>query len=193
MNTGTSTVDVFSGISRSFSSSLPTVGDVYFGFLMQQPTGNIPQGAGLSLAGGTDKNVWAGTWNGAAQWQLARQAGAGNFSNATTGVNESTATFFFVLKMTLGAGNDTAILYVNPANAAALAGAGNASYVNFTDFATPTALNLFRQNSGANDGNVSIDEVRVGTAAADMFATIPEPSAALLGGLGLLALLRRRR
>lgn len=39
---------------------------------------------------------------------------------------------------------------------------------------------------------VLLDEIRFGVSAADVMP-IPEPSAALLGGLGLLALLRRRR
>lgn len=45
--------------------------------------------------------------------------------------------------------------------------------------------------SGAN--NAFVDEIRFGTALADVFNPIPEPSAALLGGLGFLMLLRRRR
>lgn len=188
-NSGTSLADAFITASRSFTTSLPATGDVYFGFLMQQ-TGT-PQGAGISLSGGTSTELWAGTWNNATQWQLARNIPTNQYGNITTGVNESTSTVFFVLKLELTSGNDTARLFVNPANAAALTGAGNASYT-YTNFATPTGLSLFRQNS-TGDGNVSIDELRVGTAAADMFATIPEPSTALLCSLGLFALLHRRR
>ncbi|MCH7228950.1 PEP-CTERM sorting domain-containing protein [Haloferula sp. A504] len=45
-------------------------------------------------------------------------------------------------------------------------------------------------NTDAPDGGELIDAIRVGTTFADV---VPEPSTTLLGGLGLLALLRRRR
>lgn len=197
MNTGTSTAAAFSGINRNFATPISATGDVYFGFLMQQPTGNSPRAAGISLSGGASTQVFAGAWDNTTFWQLTRNIPTNQFGSISTTVSESTATIFFVLKMELTGGNDTARLFVNPANAAALTGAGNASYV-FTsgtnNFAAPTGLSLFRQNQASGGvGNVSIDEVRVGTAAADMFTLIPEPSTALLGALGLLGLLRRRR
>jgi hypothetical protein len=48
----------------------------------------------------------------------------------------------------------------------------------------------FSGYSGAPEIAASFDELRIGTTLASV---IPEPSSALLGGLGLLALLRRRR
>ena len=45
-----------------------------------------------------------------------------------------------------------------------------------------------------NSGSAQIyDEIRFGASFADVVVAVPEPRAALLGGLGLLALLRRRR
>lgn len=55
------------------------------------------------------------------------------------------------------------------------------------DESTLNTLNLTRQV------NVNYDEVRIGTTFDSVAAVIPEPSTALLGGLGALLLLRRRR
>jgi len=41
-------------------------------------------------------------------------------------------------------------------------------------------------------GTITYDEIRFGATFADV-SPVPEPSAALLGALGVLALLRRRR
>ena len=55
-------------------------------------------------------------------------------------------------------------------------------------------VNGIRINGGdfSNGASESIDNIVIGTTIADIDA-IPEPSAALLGGLGMLALLRRKR
>lgn len=47
--------------------------------------------------------------------------------------------------------------------------------------------------ASAGSNNAFFDEIRYGTTLADVFNPIPEPSAALLGSLGLLCLFRRRR
>jgi hypothetical protein len=44
--------------------------------------------------------------------------------------------------------------------------------------------------SWTNTGNWYVDNINVGS---DSIYVVPEPGSALLGGLGLLALLRRRR
>lgn len=56
-----------------------------------------------------------------------------------------------------------------------------------------TFTNLQLKVGGPNGNYPAIDEIRVGETWADVTGVIPEPSSALLGGLGLLALLRRRR
>jgi len=66
-----------------------------------------------------------------------------------------------------------------------------------TAFATMSAdfnQSLFDTISFESRQIGKIDEIRFGTSWSDVgLAVVPEPSAALLGGLGLLALLRRRR
>lgn len=54
------------------------------------------------------------------------------------------------------------------------------------DESTLDTLNVTRQV------NVNYDEIRITTSLEEALG-IPEPSAALLGGLGLLTILRRRR
>lgn len=61
--------------------------------------------------------------------------------------------------------------------------------------ASGVTFNSFRIVANGTDGGILMDEVRIATSwnGAVTGLAIPEPSAALLGGLGLLALLRRRR
>lgn len=84
-----------------------------------------------------------------------------------------------------GTGNDTGALFINPTNDD---GTGNTAYVAATttgiDATTISAVNL-RQGTAGNAPGVTINSLSV--------ATIPEPASSLLGGLGVLCLLRRRR
>jgi hypothetical protein len=137
---------------------------------------------GPNLAGGA--TVWALTRVGltgfvdqVAHYLLA--GGAGNF-NPTNTVEDTTApsTLRITLDTTGGTGNWAATYYVGD-------GAGGFNSI----------------GSVADLGAVDIESVGIGVNNRDQnhnfqsfeLSVIPEPSAALLGGLGFLALLRRRR
>jgi|GEM_PF-5711864 len=72
-----------------------------------------------------------------------------------------------------------------------------ATGLNFQNDTTSLFTNFrFQFNTGAstNTGQYAVDNVRfTDNASTLVFAVIPEPSAALLGGIGMLCLLRRRR
>jgi len=70
-----------------------------------------------------------------------------------------------------------------------LSGEANSVDSSGIDFMRPFIGN---ESSGRPFGVLAFDELRIGTTYSDMSA-VPEPSVALLGGLGLLGLLRRRR
>lgn len=71
-------------------------------------------------------------------------------------------------------------------------GAASLSNVDLSNGANST-LNLLRLDANGNTETRYYDNITIATTQAEAIALIPEPSAALLGGLGLLALLRRRR
>ena len=83
-----------------------------------------------------------------------------------------------------GAANDTGALFVNPSNDD---GVGNTPYVAATNTGTDASLIGavgLRQGTASSAPTVTIDNLVV---------SIPEPASALLGSIGLLGLLRRRR
>lgn len=83
-----------------------------------------------------------------------------------------------------GTTNDTGALFINPANEL---GIGDTAYVAATTVGTDaTLINSvsLRQGTATSAPGVTIDSITV---------LVPEPSSALLGALGILGLLRRRR
>lgn len=121
-----------------------------------------------------------------AGFQMALGTASGTATYGTTVLNfNQTYTILARYDFVAGAGNDTGDLFVNPTTAD---GSGNTPYVAATtigtDAVTISSVSL-RQGTAANAPGLVIDNLSV--------AIVPEPSTALLGGLGLLALLRRRR
>jgi hypothetical protein len=96
-----------------------------------------------------------------------------------------------------GTVNDTANVYVDPIDYAVEG--NNTAYLSDTwnsvtgETVTLGAINI-RQGGATSAPTLSIDNLVVGTALADMQVAVPEPSSAALIGLGLLALgfVRRR-
>jgi hypothetical protein len=105
---------------------------------------------------------------------------------------ESTDITTFVFRVDFNSlANDDVTVWLNP-NLSLTEAEQSASLT--TSFnADATFTNIFLREGGGGDGwtfsNIAIAENSTDTG----FFAVPEPSAALLGGVGMLALLRRRR
>ncbi len=93
--------------------------------------------------------------------------------------------------------NPTISLYLNPMDLTSQPDTATATFSggNTNDGTNLTALSLLSIKAGATNARSFgyIDEVRFGTTWADVVPPIPEPTPALLGGIGLLLALPRRR
>lgn len=193
---GSETNDGF--ISRSLATPITASGTYYFSFVMQMSgsphnaAGFIDEGSAVS--DGSAERLYAGAWNNESEWRIIAKDGT-SFPSVTTGISETTVPTHFVLRLNMNSsGNDTAQLFVNPADAAALSGAPDSAWTYLNDFEQISSVGVLLTNidvSGAQ-GDIAFDEIRLGTEASDMFGAVPEPSA-LLQLLGGLLLLQRRR
>lgn len=113
-----------------------------------------------------------------------------NGSKVSLGVTSNAATHLFLMRfdMSTTAVSDSLRMWVDP-DLSGGPGSDPSGGVSVTGLNLVT-INNFRIGSGA--GGNSFDEIRFGTTLADV-GVVPEPSSALLGGLGAMALLRRRR
>ena len=116
---------------------------------------------------------------------LGTSSGTAGLVYGSTVLNFATAyTMLARYDFVAGAANDTGALFINPTNDD---GVGNTPYVAATTIGTDAALFgtvALRQGTAASAPTVTIDNLVV---------SVPEPDAAVLGSIGLLALLRRRR
>lgn len=97
-----------------------------------------------------------------------------------------TASHFLVVRFDFGVSdNDTVTIFSDPTSLTDFFGTGNAQI---------TGMNAAFDGIGMQSGNATlqIDEILIGQYLSDV-TTVPEPSASLLGGLGFILLLRRRR
>jgi MYXO-CTERM domain-containing protein len=166
--------------------------------MMQQSTGNnyhafeINSSSGLADGNRVLQVGWTGDTNasGNANWGM-RVNNNNTYKATSTVAGVANTTVFAVLKLTYSTVNlaDSVSLWINPTNL------GSESLS--TNFVSVTGVNLangaylaFADYNGS--GSAKYDELRIGATWNDV-TTVPEPRAALLGGLGMLALLRRRR
>jgi len=171
---------------RSFAPQAAT-GTYWISFLMQKDTTNAQSSSfGISLFdGGTERNFM-----GNAGSSVFGVAGQGSFNSTTT---VTTTPSLFLARYNMGSG--VAHFWLNsdlsagtPANSAAFNGTGGTAFTAFTF--NRVRLGMFDNVGSPFTGSGYLDEIRIGTAFVDV---VPEPSAALLGALGGLILLRRRR
>jgi MYXO-CTERM domain-containing protein len=159
--------------------------------------GNLSAGQAIGF-GSTGTRVYAGLWESTA-WGTNNLSGPGATSvdvsgdslvnGADGGVIAAQTTYLIVGHAQWGAtalDNDTVTLYL-PGTDLSL-GTEVARSIGVVDQST---FDLINTNHG-NNLQSTWDEIRVGADYASV-SPIPEPSAALLGGLGALLLLRRRR
>ena len=141
---------------------------------------------GFGIAPTTDGNNWtAHGWNGSSI-----VTGAESFGVATNG----SETNLLVGQIEFGAGTGGLdvfnLSYMDLMGGSTLAGGTLTAITSIevdVDESTLDTLNLTRQV------NTAYDEIRIGESFDDVVVAIPEPSIAILGSFGLLALLRRRR
>ncbi|MCW1922933.1 hypothetical protein OKA05_10250 [Luteolibacter arcticus] len=185
---------VFRLLDSTLAVNSSTTGSLYLSFLYQngQQTGATTfQMLSLYDTSTTDanRNFTAGlTTNGGQtgnQYNFGVENGALE-TYASTGVAADTGVHLFVVKFDLSAaaGSDSVTVWLDP-----ILGAGDP-----LGGTTITGKNLTWDRLALSDyeGNSAAwDEVRWGTDFDSV--TIPEPASALLGSLGLLSLLRRRR
>jgi len=183
---------VHADLGNTFSATVGSTGTLWVSFDWGHDTSTASTFGGLTFFnhvwdGGSvfsEKGLIGNTWD-QANWSLNQ----GDMSSAD-GIQTSISSIGMktgVVRITLGgSGNSIIDLWV--------AATGSPVDVSGTPMATSTGLNFSEANNirimGGNDQK--FDNLIIGTTMASVGA-IPEPSAALLGGLGLLCLLRRRR
>jgi len=185
--------DAVANASRAVGASFggPNT-DIWYSFLIAANRND----SGISLfTGGTEQNFMG---NGGGSGQT---LGLQN-PNINTGITQSTATHFYVLRQQTGAtGNITSTLYIDPPVSSLGVGSAPTAGSLFDNSASPNttripyAFDTVRLGAFNAAGTVRFDEFRVGTTWADV-SPVPEPSAAALLALaagGLLARRRRRR
>ena len=134
--------------------------------------------------GGTENFLFGNPWwklSTDGEWNISGGTGDKNTGESSNGMKSGVA------KMDLGAG--TVSLWVGATGTTIDVGLPADASVSGLSLAGIQGIRILGYNSGASQ---SFDNLTIATTLADINA-IPEPSAALLGGLGMLALLRRRR
>jgi hypothetical protein len=143
----------------------------------------------IHLSDGGTSNFYARTYIQASGagfvMALGTSSGTAGLVYGSTVLNFNTSYSLLVrYNFVAGTGNDTGALYINPTTTD---GTGDTAYVAATttgaDATSIAGVNLRQGTTGSAPG-VVIDNISV---------FVPEPSVAALGGLGVLALLRRRR
>ena len=185
---GVSTGD--SPSTRSLATAFASSGTIWISFdwgYAADPSEAASYGGLTFYIGGTETFLIGNTWPGSGHdlWQMngSIQTAEVNYGGMKTGV----------AKITLGSGaTSTVDLWVGATGSPVdVSGAPIATSLN-REFAGVNGIRINGHDFGNGGNTQSFDNLLIGTTMADVDA-VPEPSAFLLGGLGLLALLRRRR
>jgi hypothetical protein len=176
--------------SRSFSTAFPSTGTIWLSFdwgYAADPTEGGSYGGLTFYVGGMEKFLVGNTWPGSGHdlWQMngSAQTSEVNYGGMKTGV----------AKITLGAGaTSTVELWVGPTGSPVDVSGSAIAISTGRELAGADSIRIGGADFGNGGNNQSFDNLIIGTTMADVDA-VPETSTALLGGIGLLALLRRRR
>jgi hypothetical protein len=196
--------------TRTVTSSLSGTGNLWFSFLVQPNESNGASQAGIAITNqtlGQAKILNNTAQSGLVGFGVGSQTSA-NFQpyawNGTTIVTGTTtnsalsttdgATYFLIGHISYNSGTggaDVFELFSHGLNGGVIDGSdltqiGDTLEVDIAE-AGLDRLQITRQR------RPSYDEIRIGTSLDDVLGVVPEPSAALTGGLGALLLLRRRR
>lgn len=174
-------------VRRAFTESAVTSGSV---FMKAEITVSSAQAAGdyfIHLGDNSTSNFFARTYirSSGTGFVMALGTSSGTATYGTIELPFSTPITLLVrYDLIAGTANDTGALFVNPTTED---GSGDTAYVAATtigaDATTISSVSL-RQGSATNAPGVTVDSISV---------FVPEPGVAMLGGLGVLGLLRRRR
>ena len=142
----------------------------------------------IHLGDGSTSNFYARTYirSSGAGFVMALGTSSGAVTYGTTVLSFGT-NYSLLVRYDINAGplNDTGALFINPIT---VDGTGDTPYVAATtvgtDATTIGSVSL-RQGGASNAAGLTVDNIAV--------FTVPEPATALLGAVGLLGLLRRRR
>lgn len=197
--TPTAATDQF-GSARAFRNlgqtvATNSVGSLYFSFLMQK-TNVTNRTLNLAFFNGTTELFNIGQNNSASGnlGTLGVNFGGLNYPTSALTLGNDMHLIIGKLDFEVSSSMDRITLWVNPMDITG--GEGSLTpYLTVDSNLTTTGLDSIRLFAGQTSGGFNavtgnFDEIRVGSSFASV---IPEPSTALLGGLGLLALLRRRR
>jgi len=180
------------GSTRNFSASLGTMGTIWVSFdwgYTSTPTQAASFGGLTFYAAGNEKQLIGNTWPDPASHSVWGTNGTSVSSESSVGGMKTG-----VAKITLGgagANNDMIEVWVGATGSPVDVSGAALLTATGRDLENLDSIRINGQDFVGDPGQ-SFDNLLIGTTMLDVDA-IPEPSAALLGGLGLLALLRRRR
>lgn len=175
------TVDPYAGL-RFDGNNFGADGTTLYGSVLVQMS-DFANNRGFRIDGSAADDVVLGTIGG--EWAIAEN-NTGAFDQ--TGIAATSDTTLFVWRWDFAAVSqtDSISLWIDPTNPADIAAGTGFDAQLFGDY------QFFSFGADTRDGvSLTYDELRVGTSVMDV---IPEPTSAalVLGGLGLLAFLRRR-
>jgi len=192
--------NAFSLPGLSLSRGATATGTLYFKYTVTNPASNSTTEsyyAGMSFFDGGNENLGVG--NGWDPWAYSAFGKDGNRDlrsatpepGATYQLVRSTDITTFVFRVDFNSeANDNITVWLNP-NLSLTEAAQSASLT--TSFSADANFDRIYLREGGNNGSGwTFSNIAIAESFSEI-AAVPEPSAALLGGVGMLALLRRRR
>jgi hypothetical protein len=189
--------------SMSLSRNTSSTGTLYFKYTVTNPASNSTNEdyyAGMQLYDSGAERIGIGNaWGAYAYSAFASGGGDVDLKSANPEPGEvyqlvrATDTITIVFRVDYNSGtNDNITAWLNP-DLGLTEAAQNSSLV--TTFMADATFNDIKLREGGGGSGWAYSNIAIAENSTDsgFFAAVPEPSSALLGAIGLLALLRRRR